>query len=246
MSKLREYVVWDAPTRWFHWINALCVIALIGLGLAILNAKAFGVGNDGKVLLKTLHVLVGYLFSINLLWRIVWAFVGNRYARWREMLPGGAGYWEKVRRYVSTFAAGHPQQYLGHNPLARIGVTILFALIVAQAVTGLVLAGTDIFYPPFGRLIATSVVAPGVDPAALVPYAPEMVDQAAWERMRAIRKPFALVHLYSFYLLLVMVALHLAAVVVTEVREGGGIVSAMFSGRKILSGTPADADPDGD
>jgi hypothetical protein len=27
---------------------------------------------------------------------------------------------------------------------------------------------------------------------------------------------------------------------VTEVREGGNLVSAMFSGRKVLSGPPAD------
>lgn len=22
----REYVAWDAPTRWFHWINALVIL----------------------------------------------------------------------------------------------------------------------------------------------------------------------------------------------------------------------------
>jgi hypothetical protein len=35
-------------------------------------------------------------------------------------------------------------------------------------------------------------------------------------------------------------ALH--AMVVTEIREGGSLVSAMFTGRKILAGRPADAD----
>lgn len=246
MSELRSYTVWDAPTRWFHWINALCVMALIAVGLLILNSKAFGIGNDGKVLLKTIHVWVGYLFVINLLWRIVWAFVGNRYAGWRQMLPGGPGYWQSVRSYAATFVAGRPPQYLGHNPLARLAVAVLFALLATQAVTGLVLAGTDIFYPPFGTFIAAWVAAPGVDPSTLVPYAPEMVEQAAWERMRAFRKPFALVHLYSFYVLGAMVVLHVAAVVVTEVREGGSLVSAMFTGRKILSGKPADEARNGD
>jgi Ni/Fe-hydrogenase 1 B-type cytochrome subunit len=246
MTELRSYPVWDAPTRWFHWINALCIVVLTALGLAILYSKALGIGNDGKVLLKSLHVWTGYLFAANLLWRIVWAFFGNRYARWRAFLPGGAGYWASVRSYVAAFLAGHPEQYAGHNPLARLGVASLLLLIVIQAINGMVLAGTDIFYPPFGHWIAQWVAAPGVDPATLVPYAPELVDAAAWERMRAFRKPFALVHLYGFYLLLAMVVAHVAAVVVTEVREGGSIVSAMFTGRKVLSGKPVDSPRRGD
>jgi cytochrome b len=119
-------------------------------------------------------------------------------------------------------------------------VAALFALILIQAVTGLVLAGTDLFYPPIGHWIARWVAAPGVDPATLVPYSPDLYDKAAWDSMRAFRKPFAVVHLYSFYALSVLVVLHIAAVVVTEIKEGGSIVSAMFTGRKILSRPPAD------
>ena len=53
---LKEYPVWDRTTRWFHWINALTIIGLIGVGLMILYAKALGVSTDGKILLKTIHV----------------------------------------------------------------------------------------------------------------------------------------------------------------------------------------------
>ena len=81
MSELKSYPVWDAGTRWFHWINALCVIALAVVGLVILNAKALDISNPGKVTLKTVHVWIGYVFALNFLWRIVWAFLGNRYAR---------------------------------------------------------------------------------------------------------------------------------------------------------------------
>jgi len=242
MSELKSYEVWDAPVRWFHWINVLCVIGLAAVGTVILYAGDLGVGNNGKVALKTLHTLIGYLFAANLLWRLVWAFVGNRYARWREILPGGPGFGRAVRSHVGALAAGRSQQYLGHNPLGRIAVAVLFLLILIQAVTGLVLTGTDLFYPPVGRWIAQWVAAPGVDPATLVPYSPEMYDKTAWEAMRAWRKPFALVHLYSFYVLAVFVVLHVAAVVITEVKEGGGIVSAMFTGKKVLSGRPEDAD----
>ena len=29
----REYLAWDAPTRWFHWINVAAVLGLIATGL---------------------------------------------------------------------------------------------------------------------------------------------------------------------------------------------------------------------
>lgn len=242
MSELKSYAVWDASTRWFHWINALCVLALALVGFMILNAGGLEVPNSGKATLKTIHTWIGYVFVLNLLWRIVWAFFGNRYARWRSMLPGGKGYLHALRSYVASFIAGHPEQYVGHNPAARLGIAVLFVLIVIQALTGLVLAGTDLFYPPIGHWIAQWVAAPGVDPASLIPYAPEMYDATAYADMRAYRKPIAVVHLYSFYVLAVVAVLHIAAVIVTEVKEGGNIISAMFTGRKIISGRPVDED----
>jgi cytochrome b len=240
MSELKSYAVWDAPTRWFHWINALSVIALAAVGLVILNADPLEVTTKGKILLKTIHVWIGYVFALNILGRIAWAFLGNNYARWREMIPGGRGYLGSVRSYVSAFVAGEPQQYLGHNPLGRLAVAFLFLLIIVQALTGLVLAGTDIFYPPLGHWIAQWIAAPGIDPSSLAPYAKEMYDKASYDSMREIRKPIATLHLYSFYVLAVTAVVHVAAVVITELREGGNIISAMFTGRKILDREPRD------
>lgn len=242
MSELKSYAVWDASTRWFHWINALCVIALAVVGFVILNAGGLGVSNAGKVALKTIHAWIGYVFALNLLWRIAWAFLGNRYAKWRAVLPGGKGYFRAVRSYVAAFIAGPPEQYLGHNPVGRLGIAVLFLLLAIQVITGLVLAGTDLFYPPIGHWIAQWVAAPDVASGSLVPYAPKMYDAAAYESMRAFRKPFALVHLYSFYLLVVVVVMHMAAVIITELKEGGSIISAMFTGRKIISRHPVDED----
>ncbi|MFZ3046604.1 MAG: cytochrome b/b6 domain-containing protein [Desulfatirhabdiaceae bacterium] len=242
MSELKSYAVWDASTRWFHWINALCVFAIAVVGLVILNAGDLGVSNTGKVALKTIHTWIGYVLALNLLWRIAWAFLGNRYARWRSILPGGKGYLRAVRSYVAAFIAGLPEQYLGHNPVGRLGIAMLFLLLSIQVITGLVLAGTDLFYPPLGHWIAQWVAVPDVAPGSLLPYAPKMYDAAAYESMRAFRKPFPLVHLYNFYVLVVVVVMHVAAVIITELREGGSIISAMITGRKIISGRPVDQD----
>ncbi|MGB5339315.1 MAG: cytochrome b/b6 domain-containing protein [Gammaproteobacteria bacterium] len=240
MNDLKAYPVWSAGVRWFHWINVVCMLGLIAVGLAILNAKALGVTNDGKILLKTVHVWIGYVFALNLLWRISLAFFGGPHARWRALLPGGRGYLNAARAYIADFRSAQPRQYLGHNPLGRLAVTLLLLLLLVQAISGLVLAGTDIFYPPLGSWIASWIAAPGIEPATLVPYAKEMYDEAAYEAMRAFRKPFITTHYYGFYTLLVFAVVHIIAVVVTELRGGGNLISAMFTGKKILSGKPAD------
>lgn len=244
MRQLRTYPVWDAGVRWFHWINVLCVLGLVAVGVAILFDRELGVSNDGKVLLKTVHVWIGYIFAVNLGFRLVWAFVGGVHARWREILPHGRGYLPALRRYVAAASTGQPPQYLGHNPLGRIAVTVLLLMLVVQAVTGLVLAGTDLFMPPLGSSIANWVAATGVDPGTLVPYAPDLYDKEAYAAMRAMRGPFVRIHEYGFYALLFLVVTHVAAVVVTELRGGGNLVSAMFTGKKILRAPLADEKSD--
>jgi Ni/Fe-hydrogenase 1 B-type cytochrome subunit len=236
-----EYLAWDVPTRLFHWINALTVIGLVATGLAILTGNLLGLSPSGKIGLKSVHVLLGYVMAANLFWRFVWAFFGNRYARWRSILPGGAGFAGAFRGYVASFLTGEPQQYIGHNPLARIGVTLMFILLLVQMTTGLVLAGTDLFWPPLGHLFAAWIAAPSVDPSMVQPGASELIDKAAYDSMRAFRSPFVEIHEITFYLIAIAVVLHLIAVVVTEIYEGGNITSAMFTGRKILTRKPPDA-----
>lgn len=237
----KSYIVWDAPTRLFHWINALAVLALFGTGLVIYFDDALGLSSAGKITLKQVHVSIGYIMGINLLWRLVWAFYGNRYAHWRAILPGGPGYLTSLRAYTMSFLSGEPQQFIGHNPAARIGVTVLLLLLLVQLTTGLVIAGTDLFWPPFGHWIAQWVAAPGVDPAIIRPGVSDLMNQTSYQAMRTFRGPFVEVHEWTFYALAIAVLIHVAAVVVTELHEGGGIVSAMFTGRKILTHEPTDS-----
>lgn len=241
MTEYKEYVAWDAPTRLFHWINALAVIGLLVTGLDILLDGIFHHSAGGKVMLKDVHVSFGYVMVVNLLWRFVWAFFGNRYARWRAIVPGGPGYLTALRAYTASFLTGEPQQYVGHNPLARIAVALLLFLLLMQATTGLVLAGTDLYWPPFGYWFAAWVAAPGVDPTLVVPGATDLIDKTSYEAMRAFRSPFIAVHELGSYALAVIIVIHLIAVIVTELHEGGSITSAMFTGRKILSRRPPDA-----
>jgi len=65
---------------------------------------------------------------------------------------------------------------------------------------------------------------------------------ASYKEMRAFRSPFIETHEVGFYVLLAAIGAHIAAVVITEVREGNGLVSAMFTGRKVFSKKPVDSD----
>lgn len=232
---LVEHRVWDRTTRLFHWLNVLCVLGLISVGTVILYAGDLGIPSDGKIALKTLHVWIGYAFLVNLLWRLVWGFIGGPYARWSALLPGGKGYTGALVSYVKGFMAGESNRHVGHNPLGRIAATALLGVLLVQGVSGLILAGTDVYMPPFGGYFAEWAASPDMDPAQVKPYAPDTVNEASYKEMRAFRAPVIKTHFTTYFVLLALIALHIIAVVVTDVREGGAIVSAMFTGRKLLA-----------
>src|SRR5690606_26020026 len=152
---LETHQVWDLPVRLFHWINVLCVLGLIAVGTVILYANELGVSAEGKVTLKITHAWIGYVFTFNLLWRLVHAaFTGNAYASWSAIVPGGKGYLGSLKAYVGSRGPEELPAYKGHNPLGRLMVTAIFLLLMTQMVTGLVLAGTDLYFPPFGHEFA--------------------------------------------------------------------------------------------
>jgi cytochrome b len=239
--QLREYRVWDRSQRVFHWINALAVLTLAAIGIVILNADALGIPDDpGMIALKTVHVYVGYVFIVNLAWRLVWGFIGGRYARWGALLPCGRGYGRRLAEFVRGFLSGHTPTYLGHNPLARIFLSVLLMLLLVQAATGLVIAGTDVYMPPLGGTFREWVAGDTHDPALVRPYSPQTVNAAAYAEMRAFRSPIVSIHEYGFFILLSMIVFHVAAAVIVELKEGGAVISSMFTGRKIHSGRPVD------
>jgi len=242
-TQLKEYKVWDLPTRLFHWINFTTIIGLILFGLIMLYKKELGISSvEAKIGLKEVHVIIGYVFVLNLAFRILWGFIGNHFARWRTTLPG-KGFLQSVRDYKASLGTDNPQQFLGHNPLGRLAVTVMLVLLIIMAVSGLIRAGTDIYYPPFGAFVADYVAAPGTDPGSLVPYDPAGVDAEKLDRLKAFKGPFGDIHLYAAFTLMFIIVVHIAAVVFTDVREGGSIISAMFTGRKVLSGKPVDGEP---
>jgi len=229
-DQFHQVYVWSKYLRLFHWVNVLAMTMLLGLGLVIFNAKTLGVSVDGKILLKTIHVITGYVFATNLLLRVVMGFFGKGYERFSKALPFARGFTNEL----ADLKQQPHKKYEGHNPLGKLMVGALLLSMCVQMVSGLVIAGTDIYYPPLGQYFAKSIAVDSSKADLIKPYSKENVDEQAYQAMREIRKPFITAHVYSFYTLLFLIPLHIIGVFVSERRDRTALVSAMINGYKYL------------
>lgn len=117
--------VWDRFVRFFHWTLAGCVLV------------NFFVLDDGD----TLHQWLGYTASALVVARVVWGFVGSRYARFSDFFPTPA----RLRHHMRQMLARTPDPHVGHNPLGAVMMLALMALVLALGLTGL-LQTTDRYW----------------------------------------------------------------------------------------------------
>ncbi|CAB1370042.1 cytochrome b/b6 domain-containing protein [Denitratisoma oestradiolicum] len=115
--------IWDLPTRVFHWMLFILVVAAVVTENLGGNAMEW----HGRIGLAILG-LVSF--------RISWGFVGSTYARFGHFLRGP--------RTLRAYLRGE-WQGLGHNPLGAWAVLALLLLLLTQALTGL-FANDDIAF----------------------------------------------------------------------------------------------------
>ena len=106
---LHRIRVWDAPTRVFHWLNALCFLG------AYLTAESER--------WRLVHVTLGYTMGGLLLFRLLWGGVGTHYARFSQFVRGPRA----VFSYARSVVGGSPAHYLGHNPLGAVAIVLMLA-----------------------------------------------------------------------------------------------------------------------
>ena len=239
-SFFKKHYVWDRTVRCCHWVNVFCILILSAIGLALLNGKWLGLTTEAKILLKTIHVSVGYIFFLSLLWRIIWAFISkNPFSRFSALLPLEKDFKTKLIRYISHLAQGKYASTLGHNPLGKLMITLLLSLMLIQSASGLILAGTDLYYPPFGKTISSWIATPG-NHEKIKPYSQKYINADRYAEMRHFRSPVITTHKYIFYILMVAIVLHIVAAVFMDVKEKNGLISAMFNGYKFFNQKPED------
>ena len=115
--------VWDLPLRIFHW----------------LLVAAFFIAYMTEDELLTLHVWAGYLVGGLLVFRILWGFVGNEYARFANFLCRPT----TSIAYLKDLINGKAKRYIGHNPAGAAMIVLLLLSLLMTVATGLAVYGAD-------------------------------------------------------------------------------------------------------
>lgn len=113
-----KILVWDIPTRLFHWLLALSFIG------AYLTAES--------EYWRDLHVALGYTMLGLIGFRLIWGLVGTRYARFASFVFGPA----KVIAYLKSLLSKSPKHYVGHNPAGSWAIYGLLLLGLLSGATG--------------------------------------------------------------------------------------------------------------
>lgn len=161
-SRLVRVYVWEWPVRVTHWLIVASVVVCTGTGLYIGNPSLAFVGTWNGFTMgmaKVVHSYGAIVFTLSVLSRIVWSFIGNNYARWDKFIPVRAkrrtGIVPTIRFYL--FQLRKPPGFVGHNPVAGLAYTLVFLLYAVMMATGFALysAGASLDSPlrPFTFLI---------------------------------------------------------------------------------------------
>ena len=113
--------VWDVPTRVFHWSM---VLSFCGVFLTSESERY-----------RDIHVMLGYTMLGLIAFRVLWGFVGTRYARFGSFLFTSG----EVITYVSALAKGKAERYVGHNPAGSVAIWLLLILTIGSGVSGVLL-----------------------------------------------------------------------------------------------------------
>lgn len=125
-------LVWDLPTRLFHWLLTLAVAGALTTGIVGGNWIEW-------------HGRLGLLIVGLLGFRLIWGLLGSTYARFGSFFPTPG----RLRAYLRGDWYG-----LGHNPLGALSVFALLGLLAWQAGSGLFSNDDIAFTGPLYPLIA--------------------------------------------------------------------------------------------
>lgn len=113
-----KILVWDAPTRVFHWLLAGCF------------AGAYLTSDFDRLL--GVHLALGYTMLGLVVFRLAWGLIGTRYARFANFIRGP----KDVARYAGhllSFKAEHP---VGHNPLGSVSIVLMLLSTLVIVLSG--------------------------------------------------------------------------------------------------------------
>jgi cytochrome b len=122
---LQPTLIWDFPTRLFHWTLAIC------FAVAWLTAES-----DPWL---AVHVFCGYLMLGLVGFRVLWGFAGSHFSRFASFgfSPKGAF------AYLKEVLAGRAARFVGHNPTGSLAIYLLLTLILVIGASGILVLGAE-------------------------------------------------------------------------------------------------------
>ncbi len=138
--KTTSCLIWDLPTRIFHW--------LLAGGFTAAAAIAFL--SDEKSGLFPWHAILGLVLGCMVLLRLAWGFIGSRHARFTSFLFGP----RSLLDYLKGALQGGGERHIGHNPGSAYAIFAMLGLMLGIAGTGLLLArGHKAFKEPHELMV---------------------------------------------------------------------------------------------
>ena len=118
-------IVWDLPTRIFHWLLAAAFLV------------EWLTQDDARYL--DFHVFCGYLIGGLIAFRVIWGFVGTRWARFSSFAFGPFA----ALRYLRDLMRRRQAHFVGHNPAGSWAIFILLTLGALSVLTGVAALGGE-------------------------------------------------------------------------------------------------------
>lgn len=116
--KSQKILIWDLPTRVFHWSLAICFIG------AVLTQESEKY--------RLFHVSFGYTMLGLIIFRLLWGVIGTRYSRFSSFLFG----FKEIKGYILGLVRNRPVHYLGHNPIGSIAIYLILTIVLGISITG--------------------------------------------------------------------------------------------------------------
>ena len=215
-DRIRVYV-WDAVVRTTHWLIAggITVLSLTGLYMAFPFQSSGGTATPHFLMgwVKTVHSYTAIVFTLSVLARVAWMFLGPPQASWREFIPvtrRRQRAFVKTLRYY-TFLSVENITPVGHNAVAGAAYTGIFFLYGVMILTGLALYGSN------ANLASPMHVFHGLAP---------LIGGLQTARF---------VHHVVMWLLIGFFVHHIYSALLTSKLERTGELDSMFSGNKFLA-----------
>lgn len=72
---LREVYVWEIPVRFYHWINAACIVILCATGFIIADPPALLMDKEAYFnywfgVVRFIHFVAAFVFFFNFVYRL--------------------------------------------------------------------------------------------------------------------------------------------------------------------------------